>query len=212
MAKRRTLPQFDNMTRPFRLHSDWYAPGTGEAARRASLRPAFSATGAAHITPFAGERTQHDYLTFVRELKANCRESYYKRFDMLPPMDAFIAGLSSSKVTLLAYRDDKVVGAADFSQAATFAPGTVAVANAVVLDDYQREGIGSALLEAVEERMKQRGFRYVVKAVYLDNAELIGRLLKRGFRQSTPQPDDDGLLFWRALDPAFRNTEPTRES
>lgn len=205
MEKPGLLPLDDN-TRPFRVHPDWYW-----YAPREDARPAVRATGAAQIVPLGGERTQHHYLAFVRELRATCCESYFKRFDRLQPMEAFLAALSASKVTLLAYRDGKVVGAADFSEAASFAPGTVAVANAVVLDGYRREGIGAALFEEMEERMNQRGFRYAVKAVHVDNDALIERLLKRGFRQSTPRPDDEDLLFWRALDPAFRDIEPTRE-
>lgn len=83
----------------------------------------------------------------------------------------------SSQVALVAILDDAIIGVARFHCVA----GTTDAESAIVIrDDYQRDGIGTLLLELLRERALQMGVTHLIAMVQAQNHPIIKVVQRSG--------------------------------
>ena len=82
--------------------------------------------------------------------------------------------------------------------------GTTAAVESIAVDpDFQRTGLGSALMERIEEQMKQREFKVSILEVRDENREAIGFYIKHGYKIISHMPSYYHEVF-RGSKGAFR--------
>lgn len=155
-------------------------------------------------------QTRENFKAFLVALEQTSPESYRKRYgDDVPDIDENVEFAAAANALLLASRDGKIVGAADYVEDISFSSGTVAAVNAVLLDQYQGKGIGKALIYAIASDIRDKGYKYIISGVRSDNNSVIKIMNDAGHREmSDSHPGKYFRYFWMALDPDLSNTEP----
>ena len=135
-------------------------------------------------------------LDFLAHLSPETR---YRRFHMPvpdPPRPELLARLGEvvdmppeRGIALVALDDDIIVGSA---RCVRDADGECAEAAVVVRDDYQGEGIGTALLRELAHQAQAHGIRVLYAYIQPDNERLL-RLIRRA-RLSLRTRLEEGLL------------------
>jgi len=100
--------------------------------------------------------------------------------------------MARGDVWLAARAGDQLVG---FAHGHPLAEGDYKLDKLYVDIDWQRQGIGGALIDAVAERAKQRGFNRLVLRVNRQNQQAIDHYLKQGFTVATIHMEDIGRGF-----------------
>lgn len=154
------------------------------------------------------------FTAFLEDLHASSRESFEKRYSSDEGVQdiAELMREGTDAKTFFAYKDGKVVGTADYSEDPSYERGTVASPNHVVLDRYQRMGIGKQLFTKRDNHMRDSGYKYMLTGIYSENADQIEAVEKHGWKETSDSDPSDGMRhFWKALDPGLADKEPKRE-
>jgi hypothetical protein len=152
---------------------------------------------------------RESFKQFIQSLD---EASYEKRFGGMSRNNALVINTAGIRTHFFAYEGTTVIGHADYAEDTDYARGTVANPNMVVNAAYQGLGKGRELMQLRNKHLLQNGYRYVVGGVFVDNEAQMTRLLKAGWRETTDSiqnPDDETRYFWKAVDPRYKDIEPT---
>lgn len=159
---------------------------------------------------------------FIRNLD---NDSYEKRFGSLEGgrvhdfLRLNLEENSDADAIFLAFKDKKVVGMADCQDPEDYDPKTVSATNVVVDGKLQGKGIGKDLMATRDAYLQEKGIQYKIERVHANtNQTQIDNLLQLGWKETTAvaDVDDDAVEdedlreFWMALDPRYKDKEPTR--
>ena len=190
--------------------------GQPSSAQGAAPITSYSSTNTALIRTRKAESADNDAVhEFIMDLDD---DTYEKRFSDLPAeaMKNFVNRRTGEhEAVFISHDGEQVVGMADVADSARYDANLVSIVNVAVKREFQGKGIGKQLDDIQTEYLKQNGYKYKVAFVYYDNDKHIDRLIRKGWTETaasisaTENEDDDIRVFWMALDPQYKNQEPT---
>jgi len=134
----------------------------------------------------------------VREIVRTAYEGYIPRIGIKPgPMRADYAELIAAGTTWVAVDDDVVVGLVVLQDE----PADLLLENIAVAPQAQGRGVGSQLMEFIEDEARRRGFGSIRLYTHEKMTENIAYYLRRGYVEThrTNQLGFDRLFFRKDL-------------
>ncbi|MCX7597635.1 MAG: GNAT family N-acetyltransferase [Armatimonadetes bacterium] len=137
-----------------------------------------------------------DYHIYDELYSADDKADFFTMEERLERRRQQFAEIDENRqVVLVAEADGKVVGAVQLA-IDSFVPGAGMVRSLAVRPSHRRQGIGSRLMDAVEDLARQRGLKALVLLVRPDNEAALAMYRKRGYTVvSREERTDEAAMY-----------------